>query len=323
MKCVKEFLQKHWDKQKVLLLGYSGGPDSKALLYSLLEAGCDKIHVAHVDHGWRKESAQEALEIETHIQSLGLQFSSCRLEFSDQKNAEEKARNQRLEFFNSLFLKGDIQALVLGHQADDLAETALKRVLEGAQLSFLGGMQPISVFNNMPIWRPLLDVRKQDLIEFLQSKHLSYIEDKTNFNPLYLRSRMRVETLPLLESSFGKNFISNLCLLSQRSYELQKYLEAKTKDAKILAIPFGVLVYCKPFDRIEARFLLQKIAKSLRITLTAPVLEAVLDKIDAPQSFKKIAVNGCFITNVKGWIGFLQIPNLEKNEKDQILKYII
>lgn len=323
MKCVKDFLQKNWDRQRFLLLGYSGGPDSKALLYSLLDAGCDKIHVAHVDHGWRQESAEEALEIAAHIRLLGLKFSTCRLEFSDSKNAEEAARNGRLDFFTTLFKEGDIQALVLGHQADDLAETALKRVLEGAHLSFLGGMQKISYFNQMPVWRPLLSIRKQVLIDFLEDRHQSYIQDVTNFNPVYLRSRMRVETLPLLEASFGKNFISNLCLLSERSNELRQYFENKIQKAKIVKLAFGVLVYCSPFDRVEARFLLQKIARSLSITLTASVLEEILDRIADVHSFKKIILNNFIITNVKGWVCFLQIQNLGKKEKFEILQSII
>ena len=67
LKRVAQFLGAHWDGASPLLLGYSGGPDSKALLYALLEVGCNALQVAHVDHGWREESRGEAEAIRSEI----------------------------------------------------------------------------------------------------------------------------------------------------------------------------------------------------------------------------------------------------------------
>lgn len=136
----KEFLFVHWDRKKPLLLGYSGGPDSKALLYALLE--CDaRPHLAHVDHGWREESRAEAEECRAEAIKLGLPFHTIRL---DIPKKEDAARIARFSFFQSLYRTGPFQALLLAHQADDLAETVLKRTLEGAHLAFLGGMEAAS-----------------------------------------------------------------------------------------------------------------------------------------------------------------------------------
>src|SRR5579862_4351474 len=121
---LSEFLAKHWDGVSPLLLGYSGGPDSKALLYALLEAGCrSSLHLAHVDHGWRSESGEEAAELEKEARGLGLPFHMTRLNLA--ANKEAASREARLKFFQALFAKIPFQALLLAHQAGDAAETAL------------------------------------------------------------------------------------------------------------------------------------------------------------------------------------------------------
>ena len=92
----QQFLAVHWDRKKSLLLGYSGGPDSKALLYALLENGV-RPHLAHVDHGWREESREEAERLRKEADSLGCPFYSTRLNLAKK---EDVARNARFAFFS-------------------------------------------------------------------------------------------------------------------------------------------------------------------------------------------------------------------------------
>ena len=113
MKRVKDFLATHWEGQSPLLLGYSGGPDSKALLYLVREIEGIDLHVAHVDHGWRKESAEEAALLEEEIKSLGHVFHTTKLHMAA-KNKEAIAREERMAFFLSLFKRYPFQALLLG-----------------------------------------------------------------------------------------------------------------------------------------------------------------------------------------------------------------
>jgi tRNA(Ile)-lysidine synthase len=275
-KTVSLFLAKHWEKHRPLLLGYSGGPDSKALLYTLLDAGCKSVHLAHVDHGWRGRSAEEATALELEAKSLGLPFFTCRLESIE---GELAAREARFAFFLSLFKKVPFQALLLAHQAEDRAETVLKRVLEGAHLPFLGGMEEVSQMQGMELWRPLLSVHRKEIDAYLKSKHLEALIDPTNFDPAYLRARMRLELFPLVEKHFGKGIAKNLSCLSDRAYELKAYLENKTSGI----LPNADL---SKLERIEARYLLQKWAK---IPLSRDLLERVLDAIFSKKPNKKIA----------------------------------
>lgn len=320
MKRVKEFLQKQWDGESPLLLGYSGGPDSKALLYALIEEKCHCLHVAHVDHGWREESSNEAKLIRQEIEDLKLPFYSIRLSMSlTGGNKEAEARNQRFAFFRSLFEKIPFQALILGHHADDLAETALKRVLEGAHLPLLGGIESVSILDEIPVWRPLLKIKKKDLVAFLENRGLKPFFDATNQDLFYLRSRMRMETLPFLHKSFGKSIMDNLCLLSERSQELKRYLDQKIAHCEVKKMDWGCAVSCRGLERIEQRHLLQKIALQENLTLTRSVLEPVLDWIDGQQERKKIYFQSKWIVSGRGWVFFL---NSDENRSLNHLKEV-
>jgi tRNA(Ile)-lysidine synthetase, N-terminal domain len=274
---VQKFLNEYWDQKSPLLLGYSGGPDSKALLYLLLELGV-RPHLAHVDHGWREESALEAQELKKEADFLNLPFHMIRL---DPDRRESVAREKRLSFFSSLFQKIPFQALLLAHQADDGSETVLKRVLEGAHLVYLGGMKPVSTLQGLSIWRPLLSAPRSEVLAYLEKKELSSIDDKTNGDPSYLRARMRVDILPTLARSFGKEISGNLALLGQRSLELQEYLDRKTDPflAQLRKGPFGWVLPPGPSELLEMRHLLQR----LGLSFSRFVLEGLADALIRKQ----------------------------------------
>lgn len=301
---VKRFLQLHWDKKSPLLLGYSGGPDSKALLYALIKNGSYPIHIAHVDHGWREESRDEAADIEEEMKTLRLPFHSARL--SGLKPKECEAREARLSFFSSLFEKIPFQALLLAHQAEDVAETSLKRIFEGAHLPFLGGMKQIGRIYEMEVWRPLLQKTKKEILSFLQEHSLKPFFDKTNQDPLYLRSRLREEIFPFLRKSFGKEIEENLYTLSERSFELQNYLTENTKEAIIRTFPEGKAISCKGFARIEQRYILQAQAKEVGMTWTRPVLEKVLDWVEDPRFMRHATLQSHWISSGRGWVVLLK-----------------
>jgi tRNA(Ile)-lysidine synthase len=279
-------------------LGYSGGPDSKALLYALLECGI-KPHIAHVDHGWREESSSEAEAIREEARLLNCPFFSKRLE---EKLNEDDARRARLCFFSSIF-EGH-QALLLAHHADDLAETVLKRVLEGAHLCHLGAMTPASDQFGMTIWRPLLSVRRSEIVEFLEERAIVAIDDSTNYDPKYLRARMRRELFPFLNKCFGKQSVSNLTLLSERASELKRYLDQKIEGVKIEKGPWGALADLTGMEKIEQRHLIQKMASQESIVLTRSVLETLLQWIEegGRSKFLEIKTKKILVDKGRIWI---------------------
>lgn len=285
----KQFLSVHWDGKKPLLLGYSGGFDSKALLYSLLECGV-KPTIAHLDHGWRKESSFEAQKIKEEAAFFGCPFLSAK--FEPKERSEDEARKARYHFF--LEHVDSHAVLLLAHQADDLAETVLKRIFEGAHLSRLGGMQKVSVLSGMSVWRPLLSVTRDEVLQFVEEMGGQAFDDCSNKDPSYLRARMREDMLPFLNQKFGKEIQKNLVLLSERSYELKKYLDCSTERAKVEKGPWGVLINLSGLEPIEQRHLLLNY-----LNLNRDQLETILDwiKIEAKSKelqikTKKILVDG-------------------------------
>lgn len=286
---VKSFLEQHWDKKSPLLIGYSGGSDSKALLYAAIEWGKATIHIAHVDHGWRAESSDEALVLQKEAQRLGIPFHTTRL---DQLTTETQARQCRLAFFRSLQEQFSFQATLLGHQADDLAETVLKRLFEGAHLPHLSGMKSNSIIDGVSIWRPLLSISKNEIKRWLMQRRLNALDDASNHDPHYLRSRMRSELLPFLNKSFGKNISKNLAILSERSHELEDYLSHRCCqfNHKIVNGPFGCWVDGDGLHRFETRHLLQQVAKQEGLVFSRAVLESILDAMQQQKANHEVLI---------------------------------
>lgn len=278
-------------------MGYSGGPDSKALLYALLEEGVIP-HLAHVDHGWREESQREAEELSQEASRLGCPFHATRLELKGR--SEEEARRARFAFFQSL----SFPTVLLAHHADDVAETVLKRIFEGAHLPFLGGMQPISQMYGMTVWRPLLKAKRSEILSFLEERSLKAIEDPTNRDPLYLRSRLRFEMLPYLAKIFGKEIFENLTLLSERSFELRAHLDLRVEQAFRSRGPWGLLADLQGLAKIEQRHLLQVLAREEGIGLSRAVLETLLRWIEEDASSKCLEVEGKKIWVDRGRVWF-------------------
>jgi tRNA(Ile)-lysidine synthase len=280
------------------LLGLSGGPDSTALLHLLLE--CRRFFpiellIAHVDHHWREESGEEAALLRSQVEKLGLPFYLKSLDGKKwgEGNAEAIAREERLAFFAEIYEKKGCQALLLGHHADDQAETVLKRIFEGASLSALGGLKPVSCWGNMVIWRPLLELSKLEVMEWLQKKGVGWLEDRTNADERYLRARMRKTILPQLEESFGKKVSSNLCRLGQRADTLKTYLLERGAYLRdfLEKGPSGIrwdLRSCLPIEKMEFELIFREMLVGEKIFLSHEQYNLVLELLNAKAANKKV-----------------------------------
>jgi tRNA(Ile)-lysidine synthase len=293
LKAVKQFLDAHYHPSAPLLLGFSGGPDSLALLFLLLQCRDFfplELHVAHVDHRWREESTSQAMELYQQIKKLGLPFHLHTLK---EKTDEAGAREERLLFFSQLYTGVKAQALLLAHHANDQVETVLKRLLEGAGLYALKGMQGCSSLNGMQVWRPLLKVEKKDLLRWLKKKGLQGIEDPTNRDPQFLRSRMRQEIFPELEKSFGKGIVSNLLRFSEMTQELSEYLYKKNplfslpvaRTDSTVTIDFNPYY---PLDPLETKLFLKQFLQREGISLSHKTIKTLQELIQKKASNKKI-----------------------------------
>lgn len=286
---VKDFLTLRLQKGAKLLLGFSGGPDSMALLHMLIEAKETldfSLHLAHVDHGWRKESGKEAEALEKVAKHFDLPFHLHRLEKMEGGDLENRARSERLAFFHRLQKKHAFQALLLAHHRDDQAETVFKRLAEGAGIKGLGGLYPERKNGDLLIWRPLLPFSKKELLTYAQRKRLHYFDDATNRDPAYLRARMREQLFPTVEKLFGKRIEGNFARLGNLCQELSSYFEDKSEKiyAALKTGPFGTYLDLDlGFHPLEIQYFIKEFAP-----ITHDALEVLLKLIRERRSSRMI-----------------------------------
>lgn len=187
----------------------SGGADSTALLLLLHELsdslGC-VLSVAHLNHCLRgSESDADEQFVRRLAERLGL---ACYVELWDvgelsrqsKTNQEAKARELRLRFFRTLLEQGKANRVALAHTADDQAETVLQRLLRGAGTRGLTGIQPVMEDGHTEgkIIRPLIQVRRAAVREWLLERGETWREDSSNQDVHFFRNRIRKQLLPLL-----------------------------------------------------------------------------------------------------------------------------
>ena len=255
------------EKKPTLLLALSGGGDSLALFYLLIESqkflGIS-LHIAHVDHGWREESQLQADALESLCLDVGAPFHRRRLNFASGSNLEERCRDARYQFFLELQEKWNFQAVLLAHHMDDQGETVLKRLCEGARIGALGGLRPEVKMGSLTLWRPLLSVRKEELSLFLKARRIEAVDDRTNRDTKYLRPRIRGQIFPLLENRFGKNIGPNFHRFGLLFQEVRDYLKKRVEqiEKRMVKGPFGsYLEHPSKIPRLEMRYLLEEKAR--------------------------------------------------------------
>ncbi len=220
---------------------------------------------------------------------LGCPFHTTRLMLKGR--SEDEARQARYAYFRSL-CQNRFQALILAHQADDLAETVLKRILEGAHLPRLGAMRAVSALEEMVIWRPFLHLPKTEILSFLAERSLNALQDPSNADPAYLRARMRQELFPFLNQTFGKKVVPNLALLSERSQELGDYLDRRIAHVKVAHTEEGLVVDLTGLEKVEQRHLLQKLARQTQVPLNRNRLDTLLSWVEQGKKHRELLLNG-------------------------------
>lgn len=197
-------LFERWRGARGILLAVSGGPDSMALLALLArwrETGnAPELFAATVDHCLRAEAADEAQMVSNIARSLALPHAVLKWEHEGvNARVQEQARAARYELLLTHAKQIGANVLMTAHHSDDQAETILFRLLRGSGLAGLSGMAKESPRGDVQLARPLLEVRKRELVALCKSQNISYCEDPSNEDHSYARSRMR-NILPLLQA---------------------------------------------------------------------------------------------------------------------------
>lgn len=233
-KKVGQFIDK-WDmisEGDKVITGVSGGADSVCLMVLLDEMRRQRdfeLYVVHVNHGIRGEAAQKDEEyVRLLCKERGLPLEVVYVDVPkiarERKLSEEEAgREVRREALERVMKRERGTTIALAHHADDNAETFFWNLARGSKLKGLGGIYPV---NGVYI-RPLLCVRKSEIVEFLGKRKIRYCMDATNLDDTYMRNRIRNHVLPYFQEQINVRTVEHVNGTMEYLREVQKYLEAQ------------------------------------------------------------------------------------------------
>ncbi len=214
----------------LVIVAVSGGPDSLALLHILRVLQPDlafRLYVAHVDHCLRgRQAEEEACWVRETAREWGLPCTVTKIDVpaiarDKGLSFEEAGHFVRKKCFLDLLQTIGAQKIALGHQADDQAETLLMHFFVGTGLDGLQGIAPV----NLPLIRPLLPLRREEIELYCQENGLKPRRDPSNEDNAFLRNRIRNQVIPWLEEKINPNLVGTLNRTAQIIQGDEDYLQ--------------------------------------------------------------------------------------------------
>ena len=203
-----------------IIVGISGGYDSVCLLHILYSISFEfnlKLYAVHINHMLRGEEALRdenfvksfcnSLNIDLHVKKIDIAKKAK----DDKISLEEAGRNARYEEFNRVARQKCVTKIAVAHSRNDQAETILMRIFRGTGLDGLKGIE----YKRDNIIRPLLDVDRSQIENYVHDNGLEAIIDSSNLHTDYFRNRIRLNVLPEINSAVGSNITENLLRLSK------------------------------------------------------------------------------------------------------------
>lgn len=214
---------------KTIVVAVSTGVDSMVLLNIFNNIKNEyklKIHIAHVNHQVRQESKIEEEFLKDYAKANNLEFHLKRLTAPEDKNFQSFAREERYSFFNEVIDEVKADYLLLAHHANDNMETIIMRLLRGSNLRGYAGIKGVTSYENYSLVRPLIEVDKEDLLEYAKEQNLTYFEDSSNIEDIYTRNRIRKDIIPVIISE-EKDASSKFLELSKTLFEASDIISSK------------------------------------------------------------------------------------------------
>lgn len=213
-----------------LVLGVSGGPDSVALLMIMADFQKKEnlnLIVAHVNYGLRGQDSERDEKLVRELsQKLGLKVLVKKYYAKKRAgNPEELMRDFRYSFFEEIRKKYRFDKVVVAHTLDDRVETFLMNLIRGSGIRGLISLKE----KRDRIIRPLLEVKKSEIVTWLKKKNIKFRIDKSNQDNSFYRNSIRNELIPLLEKKYNPSVKNKIFNLAQQLEEITNLVENKLK----------------------------------------------------------------------------------------------
>jgi tRNA(Ile)-lysidine synthase len=215
-----------------VLVGVSGGPDSVALVHILLALAskfCFQVAIAHLNHCLRRQesardeafvvSLAEQLDLRVHVEKQDVR----RYQKNHRLSPEEAARQVRYRFYDTVAAKFGYEKIALGHHSDDNAELILMYLLRGSGPLGLSGIPPL---RDAKIIRPLMDIKRTEILDYIAEKSLDCVVDSSNRDSQYLRNKIRNRLIPELTAEYNPKLIDSLNRLASILHAEEKWIES-------------------------------------------------------------------------------------------------
>lgn len=302
------------EKNDKIVVGFSGGPDSVFLVEMLMKLreniNFDMVLV-HINHLLRGENSDgdEKFSIE-YGKKKGLQVFSRKINITALGKdigltLEEAGRKARYDLFKEVFEKIGANKIALAHNKDDQLETFMFRLTRGAGLE---GLEGIVAKRDVYI-RPISEIYKKDIVEYLNKNSIPYRIDETNFENEFTRNSIRLDLIPFIEKRYNPKFKDKLYSLIEEIREVNKVLEIRLEEYVVnnkLSIE-----KLKKLDKYLLSKVLIQYLYSYGIEVSRKKIQLIEDILDKGGS-KDISLNGEFV--LKKEYDFLAI---EKNTKKE------
>ena len=260
--------------QKPLLVAVSGGVDSIVLLDKLYRSGRRDLIIAHVDHGIRKDSADDAQFVKSIAERLGLPFELTTLKLGSHAS-EDTARQARYDFLRKMAQRHQAM-IVTAHHADDVVETVAINLTRGT------GWRGLAVLGAPDIMRPLTGLFKSELIDYAQAHSLEWHEDSTNQTGRYLRNRIRSRCQTLTKDEKSQ-LLALWATQKHNAEQIDLEVQALVTDKR----HFYIMTNDNIAIEVLRSFLLQH-----SVRLTTPQLRRALHAIKAALPKTRFALDG-------------------------------
>ncbi|MFA5916778.1 MAG: tRNA lysidine(34) synthetase TilS [Candidatus Gracilibacteria bacterium] len=231
MNNLQSFLEKYYSPDDKIILACSTGPDSMYLLYEILKTTYkDNLVACYFNHKLRIEADEEEIFLEKLGKKLGFQVEIGSADIKaihkkvSSKSIEEIAREKRYQFLNAILNIHNSKYILTAHHLDDKIETFFFNLARGSKITGLINMTE----QNGCILRPLLNLEKSKILNYLDENKLEYRIDKTNFDSEITRNHLRNEVIP----KFGKinlNFKENINNFMSYLENVKEFIDEEVK----------------------------------------------------------------------------------------------